>query len=169
MHNLHGVRCIHGIRDLENNCGCFVWGEWRVALGVALEEFPRGPFDRDKVQSLGRLADVECTNDIGMLHTLSEGCLAQESRDGSLVMTQLLAQDLDRDIAMRRMTGPIDGRRSTFTHAVVQRVSGECCSYERVARHRGEPNCHDKRSQAKKRVSCGVEEDDTMHDIRTEV
>jgi hypothetical protein len=84
-----------------------------------------------------------------MLHPRPEGSFAQETGDRGLVEAQALAQDFHGNFAMFRVSCTVNGRGSAFTDAVKERVTGQRCAYERVARHAGEANGHRPAMQAR--------------------
>ncbi len=125
MDDPHFVCGLHGIGDLPHDVRDLVWREWRIPLGIPLEQVAGRPFGCQEVQPRSRFADLDRPYDIGVRYSRPVGRLAHEARDGSAIVSQLLAQHLHGDGAVFWMFGAIDDCRPPFTHHIVKSVPGE--------------------------------------------
>jgi hypothetical protein len=104
-----------------------------------------------------RLPYIERAHYVRVLHPRAEGSFAKKPGYCSLVVPELLAQHFHSNFAVLGMMRTVDSRRAALANAVEERITGQRCSDERVARHAGEANGRKEGSQAKKRDSSRVE------------
>src|SRR5439155_8189434 len=104
-----------------------------IALCVALEELAVRPLDHEIMQPVD-IARFEGANDVWVLHALSEVRFANEACYGSSILSQLVAEDLERDRAVVGVRGAVHHGRAPLPDEICDRISGKRLTDEIIAR-----------------------------------
>ena len=125
MYDANNVCRVDRIGYLRDD-GCdFVSREWPMLFRIPFQKFATGPLNGEKMHARRSLAYLQRFHDVGMLDALAVAGLPNEPRDGSLVLSQLFAENLDRYNAMCGMISAEDGRSSALSNFNAKRISGE--------------------------------------------
>lgn len=106
-----------------------------MLLGIPLKELACGPLDGEKVHSGSGFADLDGLHHVRMLDSLPIPSLPHKPGNGRLVLTKLLAQDLDGDYTMNRVLGTEDSGRSTLSNLATQRIASQRSTNQILFRH----------------------------------
>lgn len=124
MHDARFVSRLNGCRDLAYDVGRFIRTERRRAARVSVQDLSRCPLDGHEMLARRRLADLYGAYHVGVLDAGSVLGFPEKPRDGRLVLPQLLPEDLECDVTVLGVVGPVDGGRSTFPNFLLEAVTG---------------------------------------------
>ena len=116
---------VDSFADLRDDFGDFTERKGATLLRVFLEDVALGPLDGQEMDPAAgdRFADFYRPNDVGVLDSLTEACLAEKSRDGGFVRSKLLAKHLDRNNPMGGVLRAKDGGCSALSDLGIEGVA----------------------------------------------
>jgi hypothetical protein len=135
MHDVLAMCRVDGSSDLNGDHRCFGWIDVAFCLGVSFEQLSGRPFDGEKWDSAFSFACFDCANDVTVLYTGAELRFANETRDGSGILTQPFAQHLECYSPVLRVMSLVNGGRAAFTDLSVDRVAGNRRSHQILSWH----------------------------------